>query len=169
MGVHVILVNAVVFNRELLDRFIDEVKGRFPRKTFGYFLSSERFGPPEEYVILEENVRNDWLEDFHAYGNYYVDHDDAGFLATPEETWRMEKYIRDHNLYKVGVFHSHQRHPAILTSVDADFHPSPDLWHLLIVLRNMDYPQARTFAVLPGSRVQELDLIVQPEGESACI
>ncbi|MEU0602891.1 hypothetical protein ABZ484_32405 [Streptomyces sp. NPDC006393] len=105
---------------------------------------------------MDENVRDDWIEDFHAYGNYYVDHQDAGFLATPEETWRIERAIRQRSLVKVGVFHSHQRHPAILTSVDVDFHPSPDLWHLLIVLRNLDYPLVRTFEVTEEGAALEL-------------
>ncbi|MEU6440289.1 hypothetical protein [Streptomyces sp. NPDC047046] len=106
---------------------------------------------------MDENVRDDWIEDFHAYGNYYVDHHDAGFLATPEETWRIEREIRQRSLVTVGVFHSHQRHPAILTSVDVDFHPSPDLWHLLIVLRNLDYPLVRTFEVTEDGAGLEID------------
>lgn len=123
------------------------MRHRFPKKTFGFFLASERFGSPEDYIIMDENIRDDWIEDFYQYGNYYVDHQDAGFLASPEETWGIERYIRDSGMVKVGVFHSHQRHPAILTSVDVDFHPSSDLWHMLVVLRNPSYPMVRLYNV----------------------
>ncbi|MEU8421320.1 hypothetical protein AB0C15_10640 [Micromonospora sp. NPDC048835] len=150
----------MILERPLLDRFVEDVSRRFPAKLFGFFLSTRRFGPPTDYIIMEENIRDEWLTEFHAYGNYYVDHDDAGFLCTPEETWRVERTIRDAGLVKVGVFHSHQRHPAILTSVDVDFHPSPDLWHLLVVLRNLSYPLVRTFEVTEAGRVTELPHVV---------
>jgi proteasome lid subunit RPN8/RPN11 len=154
------LHKTIVFNSALMDRFLGDVRQRFPRKTFGYFLARSRFGQPEDYIVMAENVRDDWLQDFHAYGQYYVDHHDAGFLATPEETWRVEREIRRREMFKVGVFHSHQRHPGILTSVDVDFHPEPDLWHALVVLRNLDYPQFRAFDILPGGRVAERPVTV---------
>ena len=152
----------IVIGEKLLDRFIMDVSHRFPRKTFGYFLSSVRFGGPVDYVIFDENHRDDWIAEFHGYGRYYVDHQDAGFLASPVETLRVERWIRDHGYVKVGVFHSHQRHPAILTSVDVDFHPSTDLWHVLIVLRNRAYPLVRGFEVTEERQVEELEVRVVP-------
>jgi len=149
-------MDTVIIERRLLERFVTEVRQRFPAKLFGFFLSERRYGPATDYIIMEENIRDEWLADFQAYGKYYVDHDDAGFLCTPEETWRIEQTVSAAGLVKVGVFHSHQRHPAILTSVDVDFHPSPDLWHLLVVLRNPGYPLVRTFEVTDEGRAVEL-------------
>lgn len=133
---------------------------RFPRKSFGYFLSGTKGGQPVEYVLMKENVRDEWKDDFHSYGQYFVDHDDAGFVATPEETWRVERYLREKGLHPVGVFHSHQRHPGLLAHIDIDLHPSPDLWHILVVLRNLSYPQLRAFEIDDSSVPVEMDIRV---------
>ena len=52
-------------------------------------------------------------------------------------------------MYVVGIFHSHQRHPAIFSSVDVDLHPSINLWHLIILLRKFDYPEIKVFLLNP--------------------
>lgn len=107
---------------------------------------------------MQEDQRDNMMDKFYDYGNYYLDHKDAGFLTSPEETLRVEKYIRTNHLFKVGVFHSHQRHPAILAKVDVDLHPSPEVWHLLISLRTLEYPQIRIFSVSSAKRVGEIDI-----------
>ncbi|MEU8421318.1 hypothetical protein AB0C15_10630 [Micromonospora sp. NPDC048835] len=150
-------------DRQLLDRFLLAVEERFPRKTFGYFLADEPDGKPTDFIFFEDNVRDDWRAEFIKYGQYFIDHDDAGFLATPEESWRVARHIRDAGLHEVGVFHSHQRHPGLLATVDVDLHPSPQLWHLLIVLRNLKYPQVRAFSVADGGRVAEMEIDIIDE------
>lgn len=139
-----------MFERQVLERFTDEVRGRFPQKSFGYFVAEREGGPVVDYFLMRDNHRQDWLDDFGVSDQYYTDNATAGFLASPEETWRVERAIRDSGLRKVGVFHSHQRHPAILAKIDVEFHPAPDLWHLLIALRNLDYPLVRAFDVSGG-------------------
>lgn len=66
--------------------------------------------------------------------------------------------IKNKNKYIVGVFHSHQRHPAIFSTVDVDLHPSPNLWHLIISLRNKEEPQIKAFMLQENIPV-ELDII----------
>jgi proteasome lid subunit RPN8/RPN11 len=158
---------AVVFDRALLRSFIADAVAMQPRKVFGFFVTSRPDDRPEEYIIMRTNQRDAWRDDFATYGRYFVDHRDAGFVCSPAETWNVERYLRDHGLRKVGVFHSHHRHPALLTSVDADFHPSPDLWHLLLVLRNPAYPQVRVFGVEEGERIRELSVVETSEDEEA--
>ena len=133
--------------QELINKFIFDTKNKYPKKAFGYFISDEPGGSPVDYIMFENNIRNDWRGFFEEYGNYYKKNQDAGFLATPEETYHVEKYLRQNNMFKVGVFHSHQRHPAIFSKVDCDLHPEKDLWHLIISLRNIDMPQVRIFKV----------------------
>lgn len=151
-------VKSVLLDHALARQFVEEVKDQYPKKAFGFFLSDERSGAPTEYIIMKEDQRNNMLDKFYDYGNYYLDHKDAGFLTSPEEMVHVEKYIRTRRLYKVGVFHSHQRHPAILTTVDVDMHPSPEMWHLLISLRTVEYPQIRIFSVDSAKRVGEVDI-----------
>ncbi|OMF12927.1 hypothetical protein BK131_16950 [Paenibacillus amylolyticus] len=148
----------IKFEKQLLLNFIRDVKKQFPKKAYGYFLSTEPAGEPSEYIIMQEDVRGSFLDYFSSYGNYYKDHDDAGFLTSPEETIKIEKYIRQNKFFKVGVFHSHQRHPAILARVDVDLHPSSSVWHLLISLRTLEYPQIRVFEVSPDKQVKEIKI-----------
>ncbi|MGW3426098.1 hypothetical protein [Streptomyces phaeochromogenes] len=140
----------------LLSRFLAETQRACPAKQFGYFLATRPGGDPEEYILMGDNVRDSWADDFRSYGRYFEEHDDAGFVCSPQETYRVQRYIRDHGLHTVGVFHSHRRHPALLTSVDADLHPSADLWHLIVMLRNPLYPQVRAFRLESGEYVREI-------------
>lgn len=57
----------------------------------------------------------------------------------------------------VGVYHSHQRHPAVFSTVDVDLHPSEKIWHLIISLRNFNMPQLKAFALNKG-QVSELEI-----------
>lgn len=132
---------------KLISNFISDVKKKFPLKSFGYFLSSSVAGEVDDYIVFQNDIRNEMKEDFEAYGNYYIRNNDAGFLATPEETFKIHKQLKDKKKYIVGVFHSHQRHPAIFSKVDINLHPSEDLWHLIISLRNFDIPEIKAFIV----------------------
>ena len=147
------------FNSDIYTRFISETKERFPKKTFGYFLSAEKQGNPTDFVIFEEDIRDAWKDTFEEYGNYYKRNEDAGFLASPEETWEIEKRIMKKKQHKVGVFHSHQRHPPIFSRVDVDLHPEPNLWHLIIALKNIEMPQIKIFK-FEGTKIKELSFNV---------
>lgn len=160
----------IVLPQSLRERFIATVKERSPVKSFGYFLSKGVGGAPSDFVLLENNIRNseDWKGKFQAYGRYFVEHDDAGFVATPEEAWRLQKEIWARNMVEVGVFHSHLRHPANFSQIDYEMHIQrfPNLWHMTISMRNPDLPQLRAFAV-SNDGVRELQVVsVQVEDES---
>jgi proteasome lid subunit RPN8/RPN11 len=156
-------VEAIMLTRELADRLVTTVRERFPVKSFGYLLADSDARRPVDFVLFSENIRNDdeWQGDFHAYGRYFVEHDDAGFVATPDEAWRMQKEIWERDLFEVGVFHSHQRHPANFSEIDYDLHLSrfETLWHLIVSLRNPEIPQLRAFSVSRAG-VSELPLLV---------
>lgn len=148
----------VKISNNLLEKFQEDVKNRYPRKSFGYFVSNELDGNPIDYIIFENDIRNDMKSDFEQYGDYYKRNEDAGFLTTPEEMYHIHKFLRENKKYIVGVFHSHKRHPAIFSTVDVDLHPSINLWHLIISLRNFDYPDIKIFS-LKSSRVKEMLLL----------
>jgi len=135
------------------------VRSRFPRKTFGYLLGEAGTRRPCDFILFEDNVRNAerWQSKFHAYGRYFVEHDDAGFVASAEESWRVQQEIWERGLEEVALFHTHQRHPANFSRIDYELHlaHSPTLWHLIISLRNPMRPRLRAFDVADG-RVHEL-------------
>jgi proteasome lid subunit RPN8/RPN11 len=156
----------ILLPAELHHRLLRTVLGRYPQKSFGYLTSNSLPDRPTDFVVFEENIRNadDWRGVFESRGRYFVDHPDAGFVATPEESWRVQKYLLEKNLIEVAVFHTHLRHPGNFSDIDYDLHVSRFgfLWHLIISLRNLLMPQMRAFAVSKEG-VRELEIrVLQP-------
>lgn len=146
--------------KEVYNKFVDKVKRKYPLKAFGYFLAPKGSDEPIDFYIFNADVRNNMKDEFEKYGEYYKIHEDAGFLASDEELVVFHKELESKGLHIVGVFHSHQRHPAIFSTVDIDLHPSERLWHLIISLRNLDFPQVKLFCH-KDKVVRELQLALE--------
>jgi proteasome lid subunit RPN8/RPN11 len=148
--------------RGLRERLVATVVDHHPRKAFGYLISDVDERHPVDWILFESNVRNadGWKQEFESWGRYFVQHSDAGFVATPEESWRVQQQIWERGMFEVGVFHSHQRHPANFSRIDYEMHLRrfPTLWHLIVSLRNPALPQLRAFSVSPGG-VCEIELV----------
>jgi formylglycine-generating enzyme required for sulfatase activity/proteasome lid subunit RPN8/RPN11 len=156
----------VLLPLSLRDRLISTIKKRLPLKTFGYILSEAEGGLPADFVFFESNIRNTplWQNRFHSYGSYFVQHEDAGFVASPEESYKVQMEIWKRGMVEIGVFHSHLRHPANFSQIDYDMHLQTfhNMWHLIVSMRNPLLPQMRVFQVSQSS-VRELQLIcMQP-------
>jgi proteasome lid subunit RPN8/RPN11 len=156
-------MKTLVFPPGLMDRVTASIRKRHPVKSFGYFISDTKAGIPTDFIIFEGNNRNarGWKEEFESFGQYFVDHSDAGFVATPEEIWKFKKETRARGMFEVGVFHSHQRHPANFSRVDYEMHMKSvgkQLWHVIFSMRTSDYPQARAFEIY-DSGVSEIRLL----------
>jgi proteasome lid subunit RPN8/RPN11 len=153
----------ILLPTSLYNQLTQEVLGRYPRKSFGYLVSE--FGPsrPTGFVLFDDNIRNDddWRDEFESRGRYFVDHPDAGFVATAEESWRIHKLLLDRGLSEIAVFHTHRRHPGNFSDIDYDLHISrfATLWHLIISLRNPRMPQLRVFNVT-NAGVSEVEMRV---------
>jgi proteasome lid subunit RPN8/RPN11 len=158
--------HAIVISPELYERLVAAVRDRFPIKSFGYLVSKADPYEPTDVLFFEGNIRNDrfWKPTFEAYGRYFVDHSDAGFVATPEESWAIQQEMLRRGVVEVGVFHSHQRHPANFSRIDYEMHRQrfASLWHLIISFRNASYPRMRAFDV-SDSGVHELPIRI-PSG-----
>ena len=157
-------------SKDLYAALVEEVRRRHPAKAFGYFISDLDTMTPTDFVLFEDNERNStqWRPRFEAYGDYYRNHDDAGFVAPPEEAWRLQKLIRERGMVEVGVFHSHNRHPANFSRIDFELHNQcfDSLWHLLVSVRNPELPVLRAYDVAPGG-IRELPVRVDGITESA--
>lgn len=149
---------------KIREDFVKATQERYPKKAYGFFLSDKPDGDVESFILFEEDQRDSWKDLFEAYGNYYVRNHNAGFLASPEEMYRINKKIEESGKSIVGVFHSHLRHPAIFATVDVQLHPSPRLWHLIISLRNFDLPQIKAFKISKDNKVEELFISYVEEG-----
>lgn len=147
----------------LWDRLVSTVCDRHPDKSFGYLIAADDELEPVDCVFFEENVRNEhgWRQTFESYGDYYVNHRDAGFVANPDEAWRHQREIWARNMSEVGIFHSHHRHPANFSRIDFEMHVQryPRLWHLVVSARNPRHPVVRAFAVDAGG-VRELPVTI---------
>jgi proteasome lid subunit RPN8/RPN11 len=154
----------IVMPAELRERLLETVAARHPVKSFGYLLSSSDHRHPVDFVVFERNVRNvdGWRQEFEARGQYFRDHSDAGFVATPDESWRMQKEIWSRGMHEVALFHSHQRHPANFSGIDYELHLSrfASLWHLIVSMRNPQMPLLRAFDV-SAAGVRELDIVTE--------
>jgi formylglycine-generating enzyme required for sulfatase activity/proteasome lid subunit RPN8/RPN11 len=159
---------AILLPFALRERLLATIQQRLPRKSFGYLLSDGDARAPTDFMVFEANMRNDgaWKEQFETYGQYFIDHDDAGFVATPEESWRVQQEIWTRGMVEIGVFHTHHRHPANFSGVDFDLHLErfEHLWHMIISIRNQAMPQIRIFSV-SRTGVRELPVIT-PESAS---
>ncbi len=152
--------DSVIMKKNFYEKFVDKIKQKYPKKSFGYFLANEGCDNPMDFYIFDKDMRNDMKEEFEKYGEYYKIHEDAGFLASDEEVVKFHKDLLNKRLHVVGVFHSHQRHPAIFSTVDIDLHPSEELWHLIISVRTLGSPQIKLFCH-KNKVVQELHLILE--------
>src|SRR5437667_5132804 len=112
--------NRIEMSEQLYAALVGEVVRRHPEKSFGYLISDIDPLTPTDFILFEGNVRNSgqWRQQFEAYGDYYVQHTDAGFVAPPEEAWCLQKEIWARNMVEVGIFHSHNRHPANFSRID---------------------------------------------------
>jgi len=152
---------------DLRRKLLDVVLRRYPRKSFGYLVGPEKDSPPTDFVLFRGgNLRNsdEWRDEFESRGRYFVDHADAGFVATPEESWLVQQHLDRTGLRELAVFHTHRRHPGNFSEIDYDLHISrfDSLWHQVISLRNPRLPQLRAFEV-SRSGVREVDLGDGPE------
>lgn len=159
----------IVLSPALRERLIATIRGRYPQKSFGYLISDVDARTPTDFLLFQANIRNSasWKPTFESYGQYFVEHEDAGFVATPEESWQVQNEIWQRGMVEVGVFHSHLRHPANFSGIDFDLHTErfDHLWHMIISLRNPDLPQVRAFAVSHAG-VRELQIIPPTGGEA---
>lgn len=159
---------AIVLSPVLRERLITTIRQRFPQKSFGYLVSDVDVRTPTDFILFEANIRNSdaWRNKFESYGQYFVEHEDAGFVATPEESWQVQNEIWKRGMVEVGVFHSHLRHPANFSRIDFDLHTErfDNLWHMIISMRNPNLPQLRVFFVSHVG-VRELQVVTPAESD----
>lgn len=145
---HVILKKRVDYMNiydDTLDFLISETRD-MDRKCFGYLFCDKK-GIVSDYYIFKVDHRKSNSKHFETIGNYYYDHEDAGFVADPYEIMEVDSAFNNAGLKKVGVFHIHQRHPNMFTFADWELHPNSDLLHLVISYRNRSYPSYKCYRV----------------------
>lgn len=58
------MIKDVLFDETLLDRFVKEVKEKYPKKAFGFFISDTEGGQPVDFIMFNDDVRNEWKDEF---------------------------------------------------------------------------------------------------------
>ena len=118
---------------DTLDFLINETRD-MNRKCFGYLFCDKK-GIISDYYIFKVDQRKINSNHFEAIGNYYYDHEDAGFVADPYETMQVDSAFNNAGLKKVGY-----------TSEASN----SDLLHLVISYRNRFYPSYKYYLILLG-------------------
>lgn len=135
----------LILKKDLIENFVNEIRMLRGKKTFGYFLSEKENGTPSSYFIFKTDARKEFP--FEKVSKYYSNNSTAGFLATPQETLSLHRKLEMNGLKVVGVFHTHMRHPPMLSKIDADMHLSNSVWHLIISIKNLAYPRIKIFTI----------------------
>jgi len=101
------------------------------------------------FLDSRKNRRNDpgHRAAFRAQGDYFRQFDDAGFVADPAELLAAYRAIEDSGREIVAPFHSHRRQPANFSLIDYRLHNPAFAWHLIISLRDPQYPVLQPFGV----------------------
>jgi proteasome lid subunit RPN8/RPN11 len=84
---------------------------------------------------------------FEAQGDYFRSHDDAGFVADPNELLAVHRQIEASGHEIVAMFHSHRRQPANFSWIDFRLHNPAFAWHLIISFHSGRYPHLQPFRI----------------------
>lgn len=142
----------VELSRALIRTLVERVLSSLPASTSGVFTAPERFAPADEFHVFNSNVRNtdEWKPFFEAYGAHHVLRDDTGFVVSAQEMLELFLAVQRRGRSFVGIFHTHKLLPAVFSDIDRDLHTDPDLWHLIISVRDAANPELRVFCVDNG-------------------
>lgn len=123
-----------------------------PAKRFGV-LAGRADSLAEEVHPMERNLRDhSELVDrvFRSYGSFYQ-RKDRGFCFDPAELETVERDLNRRGRRIVAVFHSHRCKRAKPSQVDLDLHLSPNVYSVLVSVRNPNAPEVRVFTIREGS------------------
>lgn len=98
---HVILKKRVDYMNiydDTLDFLISETRD-MDRKCFGYLFCDKK-GIVSDYYIFKVDHRKSNSKHFETIGNYYYDHEDAGFVADPYEIMEVDSAFNNAGLKK---------------------------------------------------------------------
>lgn len=161
----------VEFDDGVYQKFVATVAALYPRKCYGYLLSSPGTALVTDFYVFDGDLRSTepGRQMFESEGRYYFDHSDAGFLAPPEETIRFEQARLAQGLTTRGMFHVHLRHPPYLAEIDRRLHADPRLWHLIVSLRTPSMPDLMVYVPDAEGRLQpgQIAATASPRGASA--
>lgn len=133
----------------VLERLTSDLLRQYPRKTFGVLYARSDSTAVADYYIYrdDDRARDDVTKAFEDRGEYYRNNSNAGFKATVAETISENANCKKRGYKRVAIIHTHLRHPVYFDEVDLDLHPTADLWHLLVSLRNPMQPELAAFKV----------------------
>jgi proteasome lid subunit RPN8/RPN11 len=103
-------------------------------------------------VVFLDSSRNQRNEPgnraaFHAQGDYFRRHDDAGFVADPTDLLMTYRRIEESGREIVAMFHSHRRQPPNFSWIDFRLHNPAFRWHLIVSFHRGPFPLLQPFRV----------------------
>jgi len=77
------------------------------------------------------------------------------FFMDPREQIRVMKEIRSSGLDFIGIYHSHPESRAFPSTHDVELAYYPDVWYVIISLRNKDNPEIKAYKIVEGKIEEE--------------
>ncbi len=85
------------------------------------------------------------------------------FFMDPREQLRVMKEIRSSGLDFIGIYHSHPESRAFPSTHDVKLAYYPDVWYVIISLRDKDNPEIKAYKIVEG-KIEEESIGLNPEG-----
>jgi len=118
----------LILERENLKEMIQHVKNELPNEGCGILAGKDG------RVLKVYRMTN-------------IDKSSKTFFMEPKEQFEAMKDMRSLGLEMVGIYHSHVASDAYPSPRDVKLAFYPDVYYLIISLKNKDNPQVRTFRI----------------------
>lgn len=118
----------MVLNKERREEMIQHVKDELPNEGCGILAGKDG-------KVLK------------VYKMTNTDKSPKTFFMEPKEQFLAMKDMRRLELEMIGIYHSHVASPAYPSSRDVKLAFYPDVYYVIISLKDKDNPQVRTFRI----------------------
>lgn len=125
-----------ILNGEHLEEMIQHVKDELPNEGCG--------------ILAGKNGKV-----LKVYKMTNTDKSPSTFFMEPKEQFEAMKDMRCLGLEMVGIYHSHVASPAYPSTRDVKLAFYPDVYYVIISLRDKENPQVRTFRIQDGNISEE--------------
>ena len=124
----------LIVPKALYEQMIAHCQGRYPKEACGILAASSADGASAEATAAIYPMRN-------------VEDSPIGYSMDPKEQLQVEKQMRQRRHRLLAIYHSHTASDAYPSSVDVSLAISPELYYVLVSLKDRQRPAFRAFRI----------------------
>ena len=124
----------------------------FPKELFKIIVEQARDESPNECCGILAG-KDGWVKKVYKLTN--IDASPESFSVDPKEQLKVMKEIRTLGLEMLGIYHSHLASSAYPSNRDVELAFYPDVYYLIISLKDKDNPQVRAFRIIEGKIIEK--------------